>query len=215
MTQQSFRNVLRPERDDREFPHKSGLPPTGAISSHGDHGADSREILETIPVFIYLLARDYTFSYVNSCFRQEFGIPDRFTRCHSILRKCHEPCDPCPAMRVFADGRERTWLWRDSLRGNIYEIRDIPFGSAGETALVLGVGYNLTRRLQEVGRHPWQRDPDKFVKICCHCRKIHNRKGEWQNMEPYFTEEQKFRFSHCICPDCMQQHYADLVRGVA
>lgn len=173
---------------------------------------ESREgILNSLPMFIYILTKDYTFSYVNGFFRKEFGVPDQYTRCHSILRKCNEPCDPCPAMDVFSDGMERIWVWHDSLRGNVYEIHDIPFWTYDQTPRVLGVGFAVTED-QATRRDRLQGSAsEKFLHLCCHCKKIRNRKGSWENMESYFTREQKLQFSHCICPDCMYQHYSDLM----
>ena len=214
MTQTLTSNVSLPRKGFAQYSaSQAGSSPVPAPLP-GVFGG-TYDILELLPAFIYLLTREYTFHYVNTSFRREFGIPDQFTRCHSILRKCHEPCDPCPAMRVFADGRTRTWVWKDTVRGNVYEVSDIPLTTGDDTELVLGVGYNITRRWEEKRRSQRSVTPEKLVKVCCHCNKIRNRKGNWQNMVSYFTDEHQFSFSHCICPECMQQHYADIMRGAA
>lgn len=173
------------------------------------------EILEHLPVFVYLLTKEYTLSYVNRCFRKEFGLPDQHTRCYSILRKSHKPCDPCPAMCVFSDRQERVWQWSDTLRGNVYQMYDIPYGNIEETSLVLGVGINLSQS----ARAPQHRDQPSssgdFLRICCYCQKIHNKRGQWQRVEAYFAAEQNIRFSHSICPQCMHVHYPDLANSTS
>ncbi|SHO43106.1 hypothetical protein SAMN02745220_00297 [Desulfopila aestuarii DSM 18488] len=172
---------------------------------------DNLQILEHLPVFIYLLTKDYTLSYVNHAFRKEFGIPDQFTRCYSILRKSNEPCNPCPAMDVFSDNKERVWQWQDTLRGNMYQVHDIPYGNIEETARVLGVGINLTRIAHTEKKREQYFSANDFLRICCYCNKIHNKSGEWQRVEAYFSEEQNIRFSHSICPQCMHTHYPDIM----
>ena len=167
-------------------------------------------ILEHLPVFVYLLTREYTFSYVNSCFRKEFGIPDEHTRCYSIMRKSHEPCANCPAMDVFTDKQNRVWQWTDNLRGNSYQIHDIPYGNIDETALVLGVGINITQSAQAEKNCKESSSKEEFLRICCYCNKIHNKIGQWQRVEAYFAEEQDIRFSHSICPQCMHIHYPEI-----
>lgn len=169
------------------------------------------QILEHLPVFVYLLTSDYTFSYVNTFFRKNFGIPDQLTRCYSILRKSHEPCDSCPAMAVFADKKERIWQWNDTMRGKMYQIHDIPYGDSDETMRVLGVGIPLSRTEKNIkSDKPHASTDDDFLRICCYCNKIHNKAGHWQRVEAYFAEAQHLRFSHSICPQCMHLHYPEI-----
>lgn len=163
-------------------------------------------ILDQLPVFVYLLTRDYTLHYVNSCFRSEFGVPDQFTRCYSIMRKSHSPCEKCPAMEVFGDRQERVWQWSDTLRGNTYEVHDIPYGDQKSPDFVLGVGINLGQRVA----HLPPSSQENFVTICSYCRKIRNDKGRWQCLEGYFGEQHNLLFSHGICPHCLQVHYPEL-----
>ncbi|MFH0784396.1 MAG: hypothetical protein V2B20_20905 [Pseudomonadota bacterium] len=41
-----------------------------------------------------------------------------------------------------------------------------------------------------------------FLPICCECKKIRNREGNWQQMEVYIGEHAGTRFSHGYCPEC-------------
>lgn len=46
-----------------------------------------------------------------------------------------------------------------------------------------------------------------LIPICCHCKKIRNDSGYWQQLEVYFEEHSLAEFTHGICPDCVQTHY--------
>jgi hypothetical protein len=43
---------------------------------------------------------------------------------------------------------------------------------------------------------------EAFLPICCECKKIRNREGNWQQMENYISEHAGTRFSHGYCPEC-------------
>ncbi len=46
-----------------------------------------------------------------------------------------------------------------------------------------------------------------LLPVCTHCKKIRAKQGEWQNFESYMTTRSEARFSHGICPDCMDRYY--------
>ena len=46
-----------------------------------------------------------------------------------------------------------------------------------------------------------------IVPICASCKKIRDDKGYWQQVEAYLARHTDVRFSHGICPECMQKHY--------
>lgn len=50
-----------------------------------------------------------------------------------------------------------------------------------------------------------------LIPICAHCKKIRDDSGYWQQLEKYFDEHGHFRFSHGICPECVQKHYGDFL----
>lgn len=50
-----------------------------------------------------------------------------------------------------------------------------------------------------------------ILPICMHCKKIRNDKGYWEQVESYISEHSAAFFSHGICPECMKQHYPDLL----
>ena len=46
-----------------------------------------------------------------------------------------------------------------------------------------------------------------ILPICCHCKKIRNDGGDWQQMELYVKNHSEADFSHGICPECLSTHY--------
>lgn len=54
-----------------------------------------------------------------------------------------------------------------------------------------------------------------ILPICSHCKKIRVNDAEpddqknWLPIESYISEKTDARFSHSVCPTCMEQHYFD------
>ena len=49
-----------------------------------------------------------------------------------------------------------------------------------------------------------------LIPICCHCKKIRNDEGYWQQLEVYMHEHISADFSHGICPDCAREIYQNV-----
>jgi PAS domain S-box-containing protein len=52
-----------------------------------------------------------------------------------------------------------------------------------------------------------------LLPVCMHCKKIRDDHGFWQQMEAYFHAHTNVEFSHGLCPQCFDQHYADVVKA--
>ena len=52
-----------------------------------------------------------------------------------------------------------------------------------------------------------------IISICMHCKKINNKQESWEQMEKYISDNSDARFSHGICPDCIQEHHPLLPRN--
>ena len=46
-----------------------------------------------------------------------------------------------------------------------------------------------------------------LLPICSWCSKIRDEDNSWKRLDHYLSEHSKARFSHGVCPDCMQQKY--------
>jgi PAS domain-containing protein len=75
---------------------------------------------------------------------------------------------------------------------------------------------NLTRKLHKKNAQlQYALDHVKtlqgIIPICMHCHKIRDEKQIWDRLEKYLTEHTHAELSHGICPDCIREHYPDLL----
>ena len=49
-----------------------------------------------------------------------------------------------------------------------------------------------------------------ILPICASCKKIRDEEGEWTSMEYYVARHSEAKFSHGICPNCIQEIYPDI-----
>jgi len=105
-------------------------------------------VLDSLPMFIYLQAPDYTIPFANRTFRELFGdIEGR--PCYEVFHSRSEPCEACPTMRVQDTGEPEISEWT-SAAGRAYAIYDQVFPGPNDTPLTLEVGLDITeeRRAQ-------------------------------------------------------------------
>ncbi len=46
-----------------------------------------------------------------------------------------------------------------------------------------------------------------LIPICAHCKKIRDDRGYWDRLEEYIQDHSEAKFSHSICPECMEKFY--------
>jgi hypothetical protein len=51
-----------------------------------------------------------------------------------------------------------------------------------------------------------------LLPICSYCKKIRDQKDQWQVMEQYIMDRSVATFTHGICPDCLREHYGDVLK---
>jgi len=49
-----------------------------------------------------------------------------------------------------------------------------------------------------------------IIPICMHCKKIRGDEGYWYKVETYIEEHSTAKFSHGICPSCLNEFHPDL-----
>lgn len=52
-----------------------------------------------------------------------------------------------------------------------------------------------------------------LLPICSHCKNIRDDKGYWKKLESYLHEHSGARFTHSVCPQCMNDHYGEFLDG--
>ena len=58
-----------------------------------------------------------------------------------------------------------------------------------------------------------------ILPICCFCKKIRHEGGNpydqqsWVNIENYLSTKTEAKFSHSVCPECMQKYYSQFTKS--
>ena len=48
-----------------------------------------------------------------------------------------------------------------------------------------------------------------LLSICASCKKIMNERGAWEPLESYLQKHSEAKFSHGVCPECLQKLYPE------
>jgi K+-sensing histidine kinase KdpD len=51
-----------------------------------------------------------------------------------------------------------------------------------------------------------------LLPVCAGCKSIKDEAGNWRRMEEYLSEHSKAKFTHGMCPACMEQWYGEELR---
>lgn len=105
------------------------------------------DLLENLPVYVYLQAPDYTIHFANRSFRERFGEPER-GRCYRLLWGRGDVWAESPSYRVFYTYQPQEWEWNHYPTGKIYQVYDYPFTDFDGSPLVLELGIDITERKQ-------------------------------------------------------------------
>ena len=88
---------------------------------------------------------------------------------------------------------------------------------------VLGIGFTIIILLQYRQKTIAHRDLEKAVKeikvlsgllpICSNCKKIREDGGYWSQVEEYISMHTDAKFTHGLCPECVDEIYKDFMKG--
>jgi len=99
-------------------------------------------ILDAIPGYIYLIARDHSIPYTNKRFKLLFGDLEG-KQCYQAIPGRTEPCDVCPTFQVFKTKQTKDWVWTNR-KGHSYVIFDSYLPGSSDPELLVEVGLDLT-----------------------------------------------------------------------
>ncbi len=69
----------------------------------------------------------------------------------------------------------------------------------------------LTARVHELeSAQKYIEELHGVLPICSHCHKVSLDRNSWKKLEMYLTEHSTLKFSHSVCPECMEKYYSDL-----
>ena len=101
-------------------------------------------VLETLPVYVILLDKDYCVPFANKIFRERFG-ESHGRRCYDFLFKRESPCENCETYKVLKINGPHRWEWTGP-DGRDYDIYDFQFIEADGSNLILEMGIDITER---------------------------------------------------------------------
>ena len=99
-------------------------------------------VLETLPVYVVLLDKDYHMPFANRFFRERFG-ESNGKCCYQHLFNRNEPCKNCETYKVMKNGQPYHWEWLGP-DGRNYDIYDFPFMDNDGVMQILEMGIDIT-----------------------------------------------------------------------
>ena len=115
-----------------------------AIEAIGTERHRLYDVLETLPVYVCLLDKDYRMPFSNKYFRDTFGYSD--TRCcYDFLFNLPAPCEGCETYTVMKTKAPHHWYWTGP-NGKDYDIYDYPFYDTDGSLLILEMGIDITEQ---------------------------------------------------------------------
>jgi PAS domain S-box-containing protein len=102
------------------------------------------DVLETLPVYVILLSKDYHVPFANRFFRERFG-ESGGKRCYEYLFNRTEPCENCETYKVLKTNAPHHWEWTGP-DGRNYDIYDFPFTDTDGSRMVMEMGIDITEQ---------------------------------------------------------------------
>ena len=99
-------------------------------------------VLETLPVYVVLLDKDYRVPFANKFFRERFG-ESGGKRCYDYLFKRDKPCENCESYKAMKTNSTHHWEWTGPDNRN-YDIYDFPFIDTDGSMMILEMGIDIT-----------------------------------------------------------------------
>jgi signal transduction histidine kinase/CheY-like chemotaxis protein len=111
------------------------------------------DVINELPVFVYMQRRDYSVAFANKKTRKFYGETEG-RRCYEVFSGLDAPCPHCPTFRVFDTGKPENWEFTDG-NGRTFHIYDYPFEDEHGEPLVMELGVDITE-LKRVERELFQ-----------------------------------------------------------
>ncbi|HEX2966409.1 MAG TPA: PAS domain S-box protein [Syntrophorhabdaceae bacterium] len=137
------------------------------------------DVLESLPVYVVLLAPDYTIPFSNRVFQHLFGDPGN-KKCYAHLFSRTEPCETCQTYVTLKTAAPQHWSWTGP-NGRIYDIRDYPFTDTDGSPLILEMGMDITDQ--------------KRAEEELHCAFAYNRSLIEASLDPLVTIDHEGKIS--------------------
>jgi PAS domain S-box-containing protein len=192
-------------------------------------------LMDNIPDSIYFKDRASRFTRINKALAQRFGLQDDPSQ--AVGRTDFDFFAEEHARQAYADeqavirtgqpivGKEEKETWPDGgetwvsttkmplvdndgcIVGTFGMSRDISERKRAEAAHQQ-LNEELMHRVMELQQALDQiKHLQGLLPICAWCKKVRDDQAYWHKVEDYLTAHSEVRFSHSICPECLQQHF--------
>ncbi len=116
-------------------------------------------------------------------------------------------------------GKPQFFLWRHCLYDGTPFDAEVSLNSVkiGDELFLQAIVRDISERKQ--AEEALQKSFEEIhtlrgiIPICANCKKIRDDQGYWNQVEVYLRDRTEARFSHGICPECMQKLYPDYYAG--
>jgi PAS domain S-box-containing protein len=102
------------------------------------------DVLEELPILVYLLKEDHSLPFTNSSFRQTFGEPGG-RKCYEVFKERSAPCDDCTSCDPTCLTGTRVREWTAS-NGSTYLVQGTSLENDGKAAVSLQLAFDLSQR---------------------------------------------------------------------
>lgn len=122
----------------------------------------SATILERLPAFIVLLAPDFSLSYSNRYFRDNFGEPEG-RHCYHLFKGRKTPCPICPSLEIMRGERGSCRDEMLTFSGKIFHVHRYPYRIKGGNTMILKMGFDITPLLE--ARKAARKNKEKYYHL--------------------------------------------------
>ncbi len=147
------------------------------------------DVLETLPVYVVLLAHDHRMPFANRFFRERFGVAGG-KRCFEHLFNRTEACKDCESYKALETNAPHHWEWTGP-DGRNYQIHDFPFTDSDGSPMIMEMGLDITdtrqaqAALQQVNETLEQRVADRTAQLAASEQRLRQAEeiahlGSWE-----------------------------------
>lgn len=173
---------------------------------------------------IFILDSKFNIIRLNKSMADKAGLPLQECigkKCFTLIHGTNGPIADCPHSKLLADGMPHKAIIHDEKHDAdfIVSCSPLPDRQSGQLKSI-HVLYDITEQkkteqekeklLAELqGAFEQIKTLNGIVPICSYCKQIRDDKGFWQQVEEYVSRHTEAKFSHSICPQCMEKHYPE------
>jgi len=177
-----------------------------------------RDIIDELPVSLWMHDENYTIVHTNNRFRDIYG--ECMGRpCYQSLMQSDSVCKCCISDRVLQrnSGEKCSGCSCRGKNKNIQTFHQPIIRKDGskyilKSTIVMDNLYSSLKEFEDTKESPADDIADMFWTMCSACKNIKDDKRNWVNLENYLVNYFNIIISHGICPDCIEKLYPGIAR---